>query len=154
MTPEIRDIIKAAEGRYLSVDEGKQLLDVCRDTERRVAIMRSLEQREAVIVKQTIEKVFTRFPKFYQERPQAQGKCERDVAMALRYYALAMLTRDPELLREKLLYWMKSILRSLEFGEITRYTYESLGEVLKKNLTPAEADELGKYVAICVEELG
>lgn len=154
MTPETRNILKAAEGRYLSSDEAKALLDDARSLERRLAIMRAVEQREAVIVRQAIDKAFSRFPKFYQERPRAQEKCERDVALTLRYCALAMLTRDPEMLREKLLYWMKTILKSLEFDEITRFTYESLDEAIKKNLPPADAEEMSRYVALCIQELG
>lgn len=154
MTPEIREIMKAAEGRYLSPEEARIVLDTSRDVERRLGIMRAVEQREAAIVRQTIEKVFLKFPRFYQERPGAQEKCERDVALTLRYCALAMLHRDPEMLKEKLLYWMRSILKSLEFNEITRFTYETLGETLRKQLGAAEAEEMSKYVAVCVEELG
>jgi hypothetical protein len=154
MTPEIRETMKAAEGRYLSPEEARTVLDACRDVERRLGVMRAVEQREAIIVRQTVEKVLSQFPKFYQERPGAQDKCERDVALTLRYCTLAMLHHDPDLLREKLLYWMRSILRSLEFNEITRFTYETLGETLKKHLTPAEAEEMRKYVALCAEELG
>jgi len=153
MNRAIHEIMKSAEGRYLTVDEGKRVLEAARDYERLLAISRTVEQREGEIVRQTIERVFQRFPKFHADRPQAYEKAERDITLVLRYSALAMLNRDPELLREKVLYWLRTILKALEFGDVTKYTYEVLQEQVAKALPPADAEEVNKYVKIAVEVL-
>ena len=39
--------------------------------------------------------------------------CRRDLTLALRYYALGMLLQDEEMLKERFLYWQKSVLQSM-----------------------------------------
>jgi len=153
MNRAIHDIMKSAEGRYLTADEGKKVIENARHYEHLLAIARTVEQREGEIIKQCIERVFQKFPKFHAERPNAYEKAERDITMVLRYSALAMVNRDPELLREKVLYWLRTILKALEFGEVTKYTYETLQDCVAKALPPADAEELNKYVKIAVEVL-
>jgi Phycobilisome protein len=39
--------------------------------------------------------------------------CRRDLTLALRSYALGMLLQDEEMLKERFLYWQKSVLQSM-----------------------------------------
>jgi len=153
MNQEIETIMRGAEGRYLTNDEGRKVLDVARGYEKRLLALRTLEQKEAEIVRTTIERVFQKYPKFHQERPMAYEKAERDVSLVVRYCGLAMVNHDPEFLREKLLYWMRTIMTAMEFGPVLKYTYEQLQENVARALPPAEAEEMAPYTRACVEIL-
>lgn len=153
MSRTIHEIMKKAEGRYLTAEEAKKVTDAGREYERLLAISRAVEQHESDIVRTTVERVFQKFPKFHADRPNAFEKAERDITMVLRYAALAMVNSDPELLREKVLYWLRTILKAMEFGDVTKYTYETLQESVTRALPKGDAEEVNKYVRIAVEVL-
>ena len=58
MNVEVRSIIKTAEGRYLTSDESVNLLELVKSYERRLAIMKSVEAKESIIVRQVLERAF------------------------------------------------------------------------------------------------
>jgi hypothetical protein len=151
MNQEMNDMFRAAEGRYLTPDEGRRLVDEAAQLERRLAVMRAVEQVEQALVQQTVEGVYRRFPKFFEERPQARQKCERDVTLTLRYCVLAMVRNDPGLLQEKLILWMSNVLRALDMREICQFTYETLEAQVKKTLTADESAMVGRYVRLVAE---
>ena len=153
MSRTIHEIMKKAEGRYLTSEESKKVMDAGREYERLLAISRLVEQHESEIVRQTVERVFQKFPKFHADRPQSHEKAVRDISLVLRYALLAMVNSDPEMLREKLLYWLRTILKAMEFGDVTKYTYETLQESVTKALPQPDAEEVNKYVRIAVEVL-
>jgi len=154
MNVEVRSIIKTAEGRYLTSDESVNLLDLVKSYERRLAIMKSVEAKESIIVRQVLERAFERYPKFAGERAMSYEKGERDVTLVLRYASMAMLQGDAEWFREKVLYWFKTIVDAMVFADVARFTYATLEDVVQKTLPRADADALVPYLHIATEYLG
>jgi hypothetical protein len=154
MDAEIRNLILDAEGRYLTRDESWKVLELVRNYERRLEIMRAVEEKEMAIVRYTLEKAFDRFPKFAAERAMSYEKGERDVTLVLRYACMAMLQGDPEWFREKVLYWFKTIVDAMVFADVAKYTYEVLQEAILRNIRREDAEEVNRYIQIAADYLG
>lgn len=154
MNRQVAAVMREAEGRYLSQAEIDSVLETVRGFERRVAIMRKIEAKEKEIILPMVEAVFNHYPDFSAERPQAFEKCVRDETLVLRYCAMAMVNGDAELLREKLLYWMQTVLASLDFDkDFIRFTYETMQEHISRALAAEEAAEINPYIDIVIAEL-
>lgn len=154
MNRKIAGIMRSAEGRYLTSEEMNTVIETARDFERRLGIMKRLEEKEQAIVMPAVEKAFEKFPDFPKVRPMAPEKGTRDVTLVLRYCALAMAYNDAEMLKEKLLYWLKTIFVAMEFDpNFVRHTYETVKEQVAKEMSAEDAEEINQYVNIVIDVL-
>lgn len=149
MDHEVDMILRNGEGRYPTADEAARIVAAARAVERRVAVVRALESKEAHIVKSTTDLMLQKFPGF-RERPLAAEKTSRDLSLTLRYIGHAILRNDAEFLREKILYWMQGIFASKGFGEVIRGTWEILVQVIVQALPKPDAEEVNRYVDVCL----
>lgn len=154
MNKHIADIMRSAEGRYLTSEEAQTVIDTLRGFEHRLGIMQRLEEKESAIIVATVDKVFEKYPDFPKTHPQAAEKCVRDETLVLRYCALALVNNDPTILCEKLLYWLRTILLAIDFDPgFVRFTYETMQEMTRQNLSAEDAEEINKYLSIVVDVL-
>jgi len=80
--------------------------------------------------------------------PDGVNKCNRDMALVLRYCATAMLLQDEELLKDRLLYWMQNIMIALQKQRVNDVLYRALRKSVQDNLPKENADLLSPYIAI------
>ncbi len=151
MHTQLREVMLGAEGRYLSSEEIDRVRNLVKSYEDRLAIMQKLELHEIEIVKETIDRVFEKFPQFYQDRPNAYDKCMRDESLVLRYATMAMVNDDPEIFTEKVLYWMKTVVQSMEFGAEAKFTYEFMQTLVTRALGENDAKEINRYLQMMVD---
>jgi hypothetical protein len=151
MHTELREVMHGAEGRYLSSDEIDRVMGIVNSYEDRFAIMKKLELNEIEIVNETIERMFEKYPDFYKDRPNAYDKCVRDESLVLRYAAMAMVNNDPEIFEEKVLYWMKTVVQSMEFTEEAKFTYTYMQTLVTRALGEKDAPEINRYLQMMVD---
>ncbi|WP_421655740.1 phycobilisome protein [Leptothermofonsia sp. ETS-13] len=70
----------------------------------------------------------------------ASAICERDMLYVLRYSAIALLINGTDLLEERVLLWLQTIMRSFkDHQHRSDLTYRILQEVIQQYLLPSEA---------------
>lgn len=67
------------------------------------------------------------------------AKWQRDTVRVLRYAALALLTDDTDLFKERLLLWFSSIMSAFRANRSCEATYTIMQRVIQQHLTPQEA---------------
>jgi hypothetical protein len=150
MDIEMEMTMRNAEGRYISAEESRRMLEIAATFARRLAVSSALEAKEREITRETTELMLKQFPSF-KERHMAAEKTQRDLALTLRYISHAILRNDPDFLREKVLYWVQGVFVSKSFGEVVRATYVILKKVVDKELGPEHAPEVNRFIDFCIE---
>ncbi len=111
---ELNRIFKDAEARHLTEDElsiYKRLLPAWAE---RADAAQAAYSVEADVVSDSINRIFEVYP--YAEKHQlAPEKCVRDATNVSTYAIQAMLMCDNQWYKDKLLYWLKTILQAFDF---------------------------------------
>lgn len=126
MNTRFESMFADAEGRYLSQDEIQRVTTYTESIGARLAAMKAVEAVEAKIIEEVIEEVWKKHADFERRHVDAREKAKRDITLALRYCALAMVRDDDSFLTDKLLYWMRTILQAFHFGQVIDTTYRAL----------------------------
>jgi hypothetical protein len=101
----ITDMLKQADGRYLTKDEGQLLREFASSLEARLAAMEELSQKEGKIIDRAIKEVMRAYPDYKDKYPEGQQKGTRDMTFVLRYCAHAMVRNDARFLEDTVLAW-------------------------------------------------
>ena len=153
--PELKDLFKDAESRFLKEEELEVYLLEIEDAE----ALATASQDVKKIINQVVKKVITRIYEIYpyeQKHDLAMAKCVRDVRYVIAYATLSMLMRDPDWFRDKLLIWMKTIIQSFGYPDIepnTSERYFSDPEILShiEGLKPHQKSIYETYMGILKE---
>lgn len=114
--PRLAAIFKAVESRHPTPQELDEYRRVVPECQNRADAAQEVAAVEMEVVNLTLQSVFSIYP--YEEHHQfALAKCTRDVRYVSAYATLAMLMRDEQWLKDKLLYWLKTILQAFEFPD-------------------------------------
>jgi hypothetical protein len=139
MTPRLARMLTAAGGRYPTPDERQALLDFAESLPRRVKAAELVEQTESAVVRGVIEEMQRRYPNFARYHEQGWDKVGRDLELVVRHDAQAVLADDPELLDEKVLVWLRTVLAALNITSgFVRDAFTLLRDGFRAAL-PAEA---------------
>lgn len=117
--PELVEVFKRSEGKYLSDEELDLLLKLYPDRQAEVDTARAVRSLATPVVKRVVSEIFAQYA-YEQNHELAMAKCPRDVGYVLAYAVTAMLLRDPAWFDNKVLIWLKSILQSFDFPERQR----------------------------------
>lgn len=155
LNPILEQQKKERPGEYLSPDD----VEVLRRQEPALApcidAALAAQKREQEILERVITDVLKKFD-FRGRYQYGEEKCYRDVGAVYRYAVFAMLCNDMQMLENKLLIWMGTIIRSLNFPGGTdsiRYTYEKLRRESVAALGETHGRLLEPYLAAAVETL-
>jgi hypothetical protein len=120
------------------------------------------ERKEAYLTIQSKEEaIVNRAMNLMQDSKNFQDKamnelgvdrCRRDMTLAIRSYALAMLLQDEEMLKDRVLYWQANILQAMGFRHYQGYKF--LLESINLELSKQHADLLKPYVKLAVDMIG
>jgi hypothetical protein len=176
--PQLHSLFKEAESRFLTEDELSFYL--AEHPEGQAAANASKEVK--AITNQITKKVITRIYEIYPYEANhqlAMPKCTRDVRYVIAYATLAMLMQDLNWFRDKLLIWMKTILQSFRYPDMspggTRYhdnpevlqhleslqshqrsiyeTYYAIRCEMKDNLSPESYEAIEPFISLAIEIL-
>lgn len=129
------------DGRYASDSELQFMTDYLASYSLRASAYRKIQEAERDIISQVYAKMQAIDPTcFTVGKEDVTGKCERDTLFVLRWSALALLLNDTQVLQERVLFWLQTILRSFhDHQRRCNLTYQIMQEVVRQYLTPEEA---------------
>jgi hypothetical protein len=131
--------LRNSEGRYLTADEKRSLLDFAAALPDRLRAAEEVERHEDAAIRQTLDEIRRRFPGFETAHDQAFAKGYRDLQLLVRFDVQAMIAGDATLLDDKVLYWHRAILSASNMTpKFVRQTYTLLRDQFEERLS-AEA---------------
>jgi hypothetical protein len=143
------------EGRYATDSELQFLSDYTQSFSLRIQTYQRLQIAEAQIIQEVQAKMQALDPTLFQSpNEDVTRKWKRDTIRVMRYSAMAMLLNDPDLLRERLLFWMETVMRAFGAQRSCEVTYSVMQEVVKAYLTPLEANLLCPILELNRRSLG
>lgn len=129
------------DGRYATDAELAIFVQYARSFAIRATTYRQLQALEREIVEQVYTRMQSRSPElFFRGNEDVSAKWRRDTIRVLRYTAIAMLLNDPDSLRERLLFWMRTVMKAFGAEQSCDVTYRIMQEVVKQKLPAAQAD--------------
>ncbi|NJP12197.1 MAG: phycobilisome protein [Leptolyngbyaceae cyanobacterium RU_5_1] len=140
MLSQLRKLSYETDGRYATDEELAFVDDYARSFYLRVQTYQRLQAVEAVIVRQVQAKLRSLNPTLFRNSDaDLAAKWKRDTIRVLRYSAIVMLLNDPNTLRERLLFWFRTVMRAFGAERSCNLTYAVMQEVVKQHLTPTQA---------------
>jgi hypothetical protein len=143
MSQAMEQMLIAAEGRQLKPNEIEQWKAFVSGWPDRLSTYRKLRQVEPTLIQETLAELQHNDTTL---SPQILGLCHRDLALVMRYAALAMLLIDPSLLKERAVEWMEDQVRFYTLQSTYEIAYRCLQQNLKKHLTPGELEHIRPYI--------
>jgi len=110
---------KDAEGRHWTDQETSQLSGLIEGGGNRVEAAKACYRVEAEVVDATVDAIFEVYP-YREHHKLSTDKCARDITNVSTYAIHAMLLDDPQWFKNKILYWLKTILQSFDFPARSR----------------------------------
>jgi hypothetical protein len=161
MLTQLNRLSVAVDGRYASDRELKFIEDYLESVEQRIETYQKIGDNQEQIVHQTkmlaglsleFEQAGDReikeisqssvqnFEQLWQEMSAFDREiCTRDMPNVLRCMAAAMLIDDLDLLRDGMLLWYETIVRSFGFKHFSAVTYKVIQDAVRAHLSPEEA---------------
>lgn len=141
MLSQIQRLTQETEGRYATDEELRFLADYARSFELRVQTYQKLQACETQIIQEVQAKMQAIDASLFQQgNSDLTLKWKRDALRSLRYTAVAMLIDDTETLRERFLFWFQTVMRAFGAQRSCGITYTVMQEVVKRHLTPQQAN--------------
>jgi hypothetical protein len=132
----IRTLASTA-GRYPTEAEERTVLAWAQSLPERLRAVNQIAQKEADIVRETIEEMKPRYPRFGPQHERAYEKGARDMQLLLRYAAQTMVVDDADMAPDKLYVWYGTIVRSLGITpQFMKDACETMVEACRRNLNP------------------
>jgi Phycobilisome protein len=144
------------DGRYANDAELQFLTDYVQSFDLRVQTYQKLQAIESVLVQQAYGKMRSLDPSIFvgANREDLTRKCHFDMVIGLRTAAIAVLFNDPNALQDRLLLWLQTIMRALGKERTCNVLYTALQEVVKQNLSPAQANLVCPFLELSRRTLG
>jgi Phycobilisome protein len=135
MNTEIQLLIEQAQDRYLKSDDLAMLETYMRSLNERIALYRYLRDREIKVLQLVATELEAELPNVAISELEAGIK---NMALVMRYCAMAMLLQDPNLISHRLMGWMKELNALQEMQQTNDTVYRLLIRVLQKDLSQAQ----------------
>jgi len=139
-----------ADGRFLSSDELRPLETYVETYQKRLTAYQSLSQHSDTLVLGALKK----FARVHPEIIKHSGKrCQYDMAQVLRYIALCILLDDEFMFREKMIFWLDTMLRAHHKQEACCKAYQHLKEVVQETLPGPVSEQVTPFINIIFESM-
>jgi hypothetical protein len=134
----LQKLAVAADGRYFTADEQRQIREYAESLPARLAAMHNLEQIEEAALRSAIEELQEHFPNFSRYHDQAWARHFRDLQLVVRAAAVAMVLDDPQEMDDQLLFWLRTMFAANNYTPaFVRESLVRLGVAVRNRL---EAD--------------
>jgi len=145
----LENVLDRADGSYITPEDLRTLDRAIASWQQRRQTYDLVQVKENAILAQVMQQIQATAPDVAAKVTVDGGnKCNRDMALVLRYCATAMLLQDEELLKDRLLYWMQNIMVALKNQRVNDFVYRSLQKSVQEHLPQENADLLLPYIAI------
>jgi hypothetical protein len=145
----LENVLDRADGSYIKPEDLLTLDRSSASWQQRRKTYDLIQAKENIILEQVMQQIQSTAPNMAAKMtPDGVNKCNRDMALVLRYCATAMLLQDEELLKDRLLYWMQNIMVALQKQRLNNLLYQTLQKSVQENLPTENANLLLPYLAI------
>lgn len=145
----LENVLDRADGSYIKPEDLLTLDRSIASWQQRRKTYDLIQAKENIILEQVMQQIQSTAPNMAAKMtPDGVNKCNRDMALVLRYCATAMLLQDEELLKDRLLYWMQNIMVALQKQRLNNLLYQTLQKSVQENLPAENANLLLPYLAI------
>ncbi|MGY2717138.1 hypothetical protein ACVW01_000711 [Thermostichus sp. MS-CIW-19] len=149
MNSSVAELMQQSEGRYLRPDELKTLHAYVEGIPKRVRLYQVLQAKEQELVDWVMEKFQQMMPNLPRQHGHlAWERCRRDLSMVWRYCCMAMLLNDEDYLRDKLLYWLETILKSFKMRDQCQPAYKLMLDSLTYIFGAEESEMIRPYLLL------
>jgi hypothetical protein len=139
-----------ADGRYLTSDELRPLETYVETYQKRLMAYQTLSQHSNELVLEALKK----FARVHPEIIKRSGKrCQYDMAQVLRYISLCILLDDEFMFREKMMFWLDTMLRAHQKQEACCKAYQHLKEVVNDKLPAQVSEQVNPFINIIFESM-
>ncbi|NJK41540.1 MAG: allophycocyanin [Acaryochloridaceae cyanobacterium SU_2_1] len=141
MLTQLKQLSIEAEGRFATASELAFLTEYLASAPKRLSAYEKIHAAQEQIMDE-IEADLTAIDAqaFMKGSRDVSEICRRDRKDTLRYTAAAMLFNDLSYLRDGLLLWQRTIVHAVQDQKASALTWREMPEVLRRHLTPEEAD--------------
>lgn len=155
MLSQLKKLSLDTDGRYATDEELAFVNTYIHSFGTRLQTYQTLQLVETAIVQQVETKMRAIDPNLFRSgNEDVSAKWKRDTVRVLRYSAVAMLMNDPDTLRERFLFWLKTIMKAFSAQKSCNATYEVMQEVVKQHLTPLQTSLFCPILEINRQVLG
>lgn len=149
MNSRVAELMHQSEGRYLRPDELKTLHAYVEGIPKRVRLYQVLQAKEQELLDRVMEKFQPMMPNLIRQHGHlAWERCRRDLSMVWRYCCMAMLLNDEDYLRDKLLYWLETILKSFKMRDHCQPAYKLMLDSLTHIFGAEESEMIHPYLLL------
>jgi len=147
---QLNQTIIDADGRYLSSEELRPLENYIETYQKRLEAYQAINQHNDALVLSALKK----FARVHPEIIKRSGKrCQYDMSQVLRYIALAILLDDEFMFREKMMFWLDTMLRAHHKQEACCKSYQYLKETVQETLPGTVSEQVSPFINIVFESL-
>ncbi len=148
----LEKLVEGADGSYANKQDLRALEHVMSFWSERKEAYLAIQAQEEALVYRAIKMMQTS-PDYDSRMMDRLGidRCRRDMTLALRSYALAMLLQDEEMLKDRVLYWQANILQAMGFSDYQGYKF--LLQSIEATLLKQHADLLRPYVKTAMDAI-
>jgi hypothetical protein len=147
MNPPLNTIFRQSDGRYLTADERKLVLEFAQDVPARVRASQEIEGLEGSLIAAVIGDLRGKFPRFERLFPNAWDQLASDIRLVLRADVRAMLAGDLRVLEDKALFYLRSILAAYNVTpQFARDTFTLLHDRCRDRATPDTYARMEPYL--------
>ncbi|MDJ0597977.1 MAG: allophycocyanin [Crocosphaera sp.] len=141
MLTQFSNLSLDTDGRYATDAELQFITDYLESVDIRVSTYEKIKENQEKIVLEVEEKMHALNYNNCLYNMDKHGKeiCRRDRKNAIKYTSAAMVINDVDRLRDGLLVWLQTIVRSVGYERFVRTHYPIIQEVIQQYLTPEEA---------------
>ncbi len=116
---------------------------------KRVRLYQVLQAKEQELLDRVMEKFQPMMPNLTRQHGHlAWDRCRRDLSMVWRYCCMAMLLNDEDYLRDKLLYWLETILKSFKMRDQCQPAYKLMLDSLTYIFGAEESEMIRPYLLL------
>jgi len=152
MNGTLKDITRAAEGRYLMEAEKATIRAYATGMADRLETMRRVEERESQIVGRTVDALKETQSEPLSD-PTVEAKVRRDVSLTIRYIAQAHVREDPAFFRVHFAEWFGELLCAMSPPKAIADTVAALRAAMDETLDGSDSRHLLPYVDLFLEEV-
>jgi Phycobilisome protein len=162
MLTQLTRLVRESDGRYATSEELQFMKDYLKTAEQRVQAYKTIRDNEAFLIDDLHEQVQQADGKAlmgtissakYKERDYSY-MLKRDQKNMLRVASAAMLFHDLDFLREGLLLWHRTIIKSFRVERPTQLACKFWPQVMNKYLSPDEYKLMSPFVGLIRAVLG
>lgn len=140
MLKKLEALNLSAEGRYAADMELQFFYTYLPTMAMRFRAYQKIQAAEKAIIQQVLTEMMAIDENLLRHNgDDMTAKWQRDTVRVLRYAALALLTDDTALFKERFLIWFGSIMGAFQAQRSCAATYTMMQKVIQQYLTPQEA---------------